>query len=147
MAVPAFAAAITYPLRVSTHTHCTCAKSHPYAPPVEPDEIRALYNQFETFKTTTDDGKEGPEAVINRKEFQLALGCRDSLFVDRIFQLFDKNTDGLINFTEFVVGISILSTKSTLEQKLHCELGVVALLLQAAALCAACIVSLLCAPV
>lgn len=84
-----------------------------------PDEIKALYNQFAQFKTDSEDGKDGPEAVINRKEFQLALGCSDSLFVDRVFQLFDKNSDGLINFAEFLTGISILSTKSTLEQKLH----------------------------
>uniref|UniRef100_A0A7S1C5F8 EF-hand domain-containing protein n=1 Tax=Bicosoecida sp. CB-2014 TaxID=1486930 RepID=A0A7S1C5F8_9STRA len=84
----------------------------------EPDEIKALYNQFAQFKTTEEDGKEGAEAVINRKEFQLALGCLDSLFVDRIFQLFDKNSDGLINFEEFLVGIAILSTKSSTEQKL-----------------------------
>mmetsp|Transcript_9131 Transcript_9131/g.21670 ORF Transcript_9131/g.21670 Transcript_9131/m.21670 type:complete len:211 (-) Transcript_9131:94-726(-) len=86
----------------------------------EPDEIKALYNQFAQFKTDAEDGKDGgTEAEINRKEFQLALGCRDSLFVNRIFQLFDKNSDGLINFSEFLAGIAILSSKATLQDKLR----------------------------
>lgn len=39
-----------------------------YLPPaVEPEEIKALYNQFAQFKTDAEDGKDGTEAVINRK--------------------------------------------------------------------------------
>lgn len=54
------------------------------------------------------------------REFQSALGFRDSAFVNRIFQLFDKNEDNAINFNEFICGLSVLSIRGTLEEKLQC---------------------------
>mmetsp|Transcript_28960 Transcript_28960/g.46715 ORF Transcript_28960/g.46715 Transcript_28960/m.46715 type:complete len:159 (+) Transcript_28960:169-645(+) len=46
------------------------------------------------------------------------MGLSDSLFVDRLFQLFDENDDGRINFQEFLCGLSILCIRGTLEEKM-----------------------------
>lgn len=78
------------------------------------DEIKALYHQFRVIK----EADEGATAeLINREEFQRALGCKSSFFVDRVFVLFDENGDGYINFSEFACGISILSPKGTFAMK------------------------------
>ena len=40
--------------------------------------------------------------------------------MNRMFALFDNDNDGLINFSEFVRGLSTLSTKCSLDEKLEC---------------------------
>lgn len=55
------------------------------------------------------------------REFQKALGCKSSFFVDRVFHLFDENGDGFINFSEFACGIAILSPKGTFAMKVSCS--------------------------
>lgn len=57
------------------------------------------------------------------REFQKALGCKSSFFVDRVFLLFDENRDGFINFSEFACGIGILSPKGTFAMKVSCTCG------------------------
>ena len=54
------------------------------------------------------------------REFQRALGLKESLYLDRFFQLFDDNSDGFINFTEFILGLSILSSNGTQDEKIQC---------------------------
>ncbi len=77
------------------------------------DEIEALYAHFRSIASSvTDDG------VIDRNEFRKAMGLSQSLFVDRLFQLFDENNNGLINFPEFLTGLSILCIRGTLEEKM-----------------------------
>jgi len=76
------------------------------------DEIMALYAHFRSIASSqTDDGQ------IDRDEFREAIGLADSLFVDRLFSLFDENDDGYINFQEFICGLSILCVRGTLEEK------------------------------
>lgn len=50
----------------------------------------------------------------------MALGISSSLFAERIFAMFDENRDGLINFNEFIKGLSVLSHKATVEEKVNC---------------------------
>uniref|UniRef100_A0A7S2WR96 EF-hand domain-containing protein n=1 Tax=Mucochytrium quahogii TaxID=96639 RepID=A0A7S2WR96_9STRA len=77
------------------------------------EEIDALYAHFRSIASSqTDDG------FIDRSEFREAMGLSDSLFVDRLFQLFDENDDGRINFQEFLCGLSILCIRGTLEEKM-----------------------------
>ena len=52
------------------------------------------------------------DGVIDKEEFTAAMGFQNKFYVDRMFQLFDENGDGAINFTEFLCGLSILSTKA-----------------------------------
>lgn len=77
------------------------------------EEIDALHAHFRSIASSqTDDG------YIDRSEFREAMGLSDSLFVDRLFQLFDENDDGNINFQEFLCGLSILCIRGTLEEKM-----------------------------
>mmetsp|Transcript_14907 Transcript_14907/g.16860 ORF Transcript_14907/g.16860 Transcript_14907/m.16860 type:complete len:203 (-) Transcript_14907:2225-2833(-) len=78
------------------------------------NEIDALYNHFKSIASSKND-----DGVIDRKEFQSALGLSESLFLDRMFQLFDDKNIGQINFTEFLSGLSILCTRGTLEEKIQ----------------------------
>jgi len=77
----------------------------------EIDEIHALYNHFR--------GIVGPNKdVFDRNEFQQSLGIKGSLFLDRMFQLFDHNHDGFITFPEYLSGLSVLCQRGTLEEKM-----------------------------
>lgn len=80
------------------------------------DEVKALYHQFRSIKADEEE-KSATADLINREEFQKALGCKSSFFVDRVFLLFDENRDGFINFSEFACGIGILSPKGTFAMK------------------------------
>jgi len=79
----------------------------------EADEINALYNHFRSVAQKKVDDK-----LIDRQEFQMSLGIKESLFVDRMFQLFDGNTDGFINFAEYLTGLSVLSNRGTIDEKI-----------------------------
>ncbi len=80
---------------------------------VEMDEIQKLYDQFRGISSSRDD-----DGVIDKMEFQTALGLKDSLFVDRMFSLFDGDTDGNIDFREFITGLSVFCEKGTIDEKL-----------------------------
>ena len=82
------------------------------------EEIVALHIHFDQISITDRD-----DGLIDQGEFQSALGFsnKTSLYVDRIFQLFDKDNDSYITFPEFVKSVSILSSKGTMEEKLKCK--------------------------
>lgn len=67
------------------------------------DEIRNLYTHFKAISAIEKD-----DGVIDYEEFCSALKIDKSLISDRIFQLFDANHDTVINFREFITGISML---------------------------------------
>eukprot|EP01138_Halocafeteria_seosinensis_P015355 gb/GECG01015671.1/.p1 GENE.gb/GECG01015671.1/~~gb/GECG01015671.1/.p1 ORF type:complete len:217 (+),score=37.42 gb/GECG01015671.1/:1-651(+) len=84
---------------------------------LERDEIEMLYAQFMAMRASDTN-----DVLINQTEFQRALGFSDgqsSLFVERIFHLFDENGDGYVNFPEFIRGFSKLTPHGTHEQKLN----------------------------
>jgi len=78
------------------------------------EQIQDLYRHFKSISSSVSD-----DGVIDKKEFQQALGLQDSLFVDRMFKLFDCNDDGGINFTEFICGLSVFCPSGTTEEKLR----------------------------
>ena len=67
------------------------------------DEIRNLYTHFKAISAFDKD-----DGVIDYAEFCAALKIDKSLISDRIFKLFDANHDSVINFREFITGISML---------------------------------------
>jgi len=77
------------------------------------EEIQKLYEQFRSISSSRQD-----DGVIDKAEFQQALGLKDSLFVDRMFSLFDADTDGTIDFREFICGLSVFCEKGTIDEKL-----------------------------
>lgn len=48
------------------------------------------------------------------------MNVQDQFLQDLIFNVFDENKDGTINFREFVTALSIL-TRGTPEEKIECD--------------------------
>jgi hypothetical protein len=79
-------------------------------------EVSALAIHFEGISS-----KVGGEQVIDRNQFKAALGFKDSLFLNRMFMLFDTDGDGQINFEEFVTGISMMCESGDFTEKVQCK--------------------------
>ena len=76
------------------------------------EEISKLYGSFKQIAgSTTDDGK------IDVNEFANMLGIKSIGFASKIFSAFDSNPDSVLDFTEYVTGLSSISKRATLEEK------------------------------
>ena len=49
---------------------------------------------------------------------------RNSVLLDHIFAVFDADSDGLIDFSEFIHCLSTISSKASQEEKLKCKCSV-----------------------
>ena len=81
-------------------------------------EVHALAIHFEGISS-----KVGGEHVIDRNQFKSALGFKDSLFLNRMFMLFDTDGDSQINFEEFVSGISCARVVNSLRKSTSWNAG------------------------
>jgi len=72
-------------------------------------------NLYELFKAISASGED--DGLIDKTEFQKAMGLKRNLFVDRMFELFDANGDQSINFQEFVAGLSVFTTRAKEAEK------------------------------
>ncbi len=82
-------------------------------------ELAGFYDQFRSLSTVEDD-----DGGITRDTFEKCLGTlkkESHLIVDRIFNFFDRDGDGIISFEEMVWGLSVLC-KGTLEERIECTL-------------------------
>ena len=77
-------------------------------------EIKILWEHFCSIR---QDGKKAMEMDLN--EFKTAVGFKGSKYVTRMFQLFDEDCDGKIQFKEFVNGLSALSDRGSFDEKLE----------------------------
>ncbi|KAJ5070179.1 calcineurin b [Anaeramoeba ignava] len=78
------------------------------------EEVRELYEHYQKISASIDD-----DGVIDDQEFTQALGLTQSEFAKRLFQVFDDNGDGVVNFEEFLLGLAPFSHKGTIDQKLN----------------------------
>ena len=56
--------------------------------------------------------------VLLFREFRQLVGMKDGFFFERIFSMFDKNSDGQI---VFVRCIAFLTSRASPEDRLHCR--------------------------
>jgi len=100
---------------------------------IDPEVVKKLQEQttfdkvevsklYDTFQQLSEGGKK----KVDRETFRKGLGMLekaglrnldDSPFVERLFTLLDVNSDGQIDLTEFVTGLSLLC-KGSVEEKL-----------------------------
>lgn len=101
--------------RLVEETNCTFLTIQTYIL-VDNAKIKGLFEQFRNIS-----GVHEKDGVIDKREFCTALGRKESPFMDRLFELFDTDGSGTIDFKEFICGLNTVS-QGSLEDKIKCTI-------------------------
>jgi Ca2+-binding EF-hand superfamily protein len=93
---------------------------------VEHAELEALYEQFKVLAASEyTDTKFGINAAISRETFDKCFipnthlhPPAPNLIYDRLFNFYDTGRDGLVDFEEFAIGVSLTNNKTKSRDKL-----------------------------
>eukprot|EP00759_Apiculatamorpha_spiralis_P018043 PhF_6_TR24270/c0_g1_i1/m.33723/K06268/PPP3R, CNB; serine/threonine-protein phosphatase 2B regulatory subunit len=72
------------------------------------DELLNIQSNFKKLSSAVED-----DGVIDRQEFQQMMSTQgDSVFVDALFRMFDRDNNGSVDFDEFVISLAIYQSKA-----------------------------------
>lgn len=83
------------------------------------EEIQAIWFHFRSISSLDETTN-----AINPEEFKNALGMKNATLVDSLFKVFDSDNNGVIDFREFIFGLSVLSSKSSRNEKISFSFGI-----------------------
>ncbi|KAL0229911.1 hypothetical protein PCE1_003475 [Barthelona sp. PCE] len=76
------------------------------------DDVKLLFDAFQRARAENDDD------YITEEQFKSVLNFSNDLLAHRMFVVFDHDNNGSIDFREFIKGLSVFSSGSTLSEKI-----------------------------
>jgi len=78
------------------------------------EEVHGLYTRYSEIANSTFQ-----DQSIHKEEFRKALGMGSSFMADRLFDLFDKDKSGQLDFRELCLGLSHFSPDASTTDKIE----------------------------
>ncbi|KAL0485251.1 serine/threonine-protein phosphatase 2B regulatory subunit [Acrasis kona] len=80
---------------------------------LEESEIRRLHEQFRILSGSKDE-----DLNMDKTQFLKVLGIQDTRILDRFFEMLDDDSDGDIDFREFIMGLRVFYDSVSVEEKI-----------------------------